>query len=223
MEKTTFKDLTVLLIKLVDKINDYVEDHHRRSAVAAYYIAKEMNLSPKELRDVVIATSIHDLGVLTLAERDIAMSEDDSQSQPHCDLGYEMLVDFKPYKDIAQIIKYHHTHFFQGEHIVDFNKGSYITHLAHRIDTMIAPNLDILVQTDRIIDRISSQAGSVFDIDVNDAFLEVSSKSDFWNNIVNMSVEELFNQLDCDDNSEIDLDTMNGFVKTLNKIVDLRN
>ncbi len=124
MEKTTFKDLTVLLVKIVAKINEYVEEHQRRSAVAAYFIGKEMNLSNKELRDVVIATSIHDVGVLSLEERDVVMSEDDSQSEAHCLLGYEMLSSFKPFEAIAQIIRYHHAHYFEGEHIEDFNKGS---------------------------------------------------------------------------------------------------
>lgn len=223
MSKTTFKDLTILLIKVVNKINDYVEEHQTRSAVAAYYIGKEMNLSTKELRDVVIATAIHDLGVLTLEERDIAMGEDDSLSEPHCLLGYQMLSSFKPYEDIAQIIKYHHTHYFEGEQMSDFNKGSYIVHCAHRIDTMIAPKMDILIQTDRIIDRISSQSGSIFDTDTVDAFLEVANKEAFWKDIVDLSIEDLFAKIDCDDNTEIDLETMQGFIETLTQIVDYRS
>ncbi len=81
----------------------------------------------------------------------------------------------------------------------------------------------ILTQKDRISNLIEEHVGSVFDPDAFDAFIAVSNKEKFWTDIMDMSIEGLFDQLNCEDNVEIDLETLAGFVKTLSNIVDLRN
>ena len=222
MEKLTLKALTQLLVNLGEQLNPYVVEHHRRSAVAAYYIGRELKLSAKDLRDVVIATSLHDIGVLSAEELDMVMSEDDSRSERHCTIGYELFSLFKPFTDIAQIVRYHHTHYFEGEHLDDFNKGSYIVHLAHRIDSHIAPNMFILTQSDRIVDRIEQSVGSVFDPDTYDAFVEVSNHKDFWTDMMELSLVDLFERIDFSENEEVDFETLKGFIETLKKLVDDR-
>ena len=56
MEEITLKELALPLIKAIDSFNYLLKSHHRRVAVIAYNIAKELNLShdPKFLENLNI-------------------------------------------------------------------------------------------------------------------------------------------------------------------------
>ena len=55
MKEVTLKELALPLIKAIDSFNYLLKSHHRRVAVIAYNIAKELNLSEKDLSELVIA------------------------------------------------------------------------------------------------------------------------------------------------------------------------
>lgn len=76
MEELTLKELALPLIKAIDSFNYLLKSHHRRVAVIAYNIAKELNLSEKDLSELVIAASMHDIGALSIQERDMLIQED---------------------------------------------------------------------------------------------------------------------------------------------------
>ncbi len=94
MEEITLKELALPLIKAIDSFNYLLKSHHRRVAVIAYNIAKELNLNEKDLSELVIAATMHDVRALSIQERDMLIQEDVNNPNPHCMMGYKMLAPF---------------------------------------------------------------------------------------------------------------------------------
>lgn len=71
MESTySLKTIFVSLIESIDLYNFLLKNHHRRTCIIAYQIGNQFNLSSEELSNLVLASSIHDIGALHIAERD---------------------------------------------------------------------------------------------------------------------------------------------------------
>jgi len=225
MEKLTLRQLAIPLIKSIDSFNYLLKSHHRRTAVISYHIGKQLKLEGDELLELVIAASIHDIGALSVMERDMLIKEDVANPLPHCIMGYQMLAPFKIFKNIAQIIKHHHINFLESQSMEagEVPKQSFIIHLADRVDVSIKADEFILTQRDFVQEKIRLKSGSVFDPKVFDAFMEASRSDIFWIDIDNLSIEQLFNKLDFSLDLELSFDNILEFALTLSRVVDYRS
>jgi len=225
MEKLSLKELAVPMIKAIDSFNYLLKSHHRRTAVISYHIAKQMNIGEQELFELVVAASLHDIGALSVQERDMLIRDDVTNPQPHCIVGYRMLRTFEPFNTIAQIVKHHHIEYEEsfkmepGEVLF----ASHILHFSDRIDIFIKPDEFILNQKVNVIEKLREKTGTVFHPQVFEAF-ERASKSDiFWIDINNMGVEQLFRKLNFSLDYELTADNIIDFSQTLSKIIDFRS
>ena len=156
MERLTLKELALPMIKAIDSFNLLLKSHHRRVSVISYNIGKALNLSNDELLELVIAASLHDIGALSVQERDMLIKEDVTNPAPHCVMGARMLASFPVFDDIAQIIKHHHIKYQDS---LQMEEGkllslSHIIHLADRVDVIISQDEFILNQKKTITDKI---------------------------------------------------------------------
>lgn len=224
MKKITLMELALPLIKSIDSFNFLLKSHHRRVAVAAFYIGKKMNLNQTDLLNLVIAASLHDIGALSVVERDTLIQADVDNPEPHCIMGYKMLSTFEVFKDIATIIKSHHIKNSDYlNHNNDVPLASLIIHLADRVDIYTSPNEFVLMQKNRITEEIRSRTGAIFNPDVFQAFEEVSKADIFWIDMNNMTLEQLFQKLNFTFDIELSLELLQEFAYTLSKIVDFRS
>lgn len=226
MEKLTLRELAIPMIKAIDSFNYLLKSHHRRVAIAAFHIGRKLNLSNDQLLDLIIAASLHDIGALSVQERDMLIQEDVTNPEPHCIMGYRMLSTFEVFDPISKIIKYHHIKYedylkMDNKEDVPFN--CFIVHLADRVDVMISPDQFILTQKAKILSHIGDRTGTIFHPDVYDAFVEVSKNDIFWIDINNMSIEQLFKELDFTFDIELNFDMILSFALTMSKIVDYRS
>ena len=87
----------------------------------------------------------------------VEFAEDVETPEPHCIMGYKMLKSFDVFKEIAQIIRYHHV-MYDKALICDTKEEikiqSYIIHLADRVDICISPDSFILDQKQEVTDKI---------------------------------------------------------------------
>lgn len=225
MEKLTLKELAVPMIKAIDSFNYLLKSHHRRVAVISYNIGRAMNLDEEELFELVIAASLHDIGALSIRERDMLIQEDVLNPEPHCVIGHCMLSSFKAFKSIAQIIKHHHIQYedslkIKNEKILF---ASHIIHLADRVDVMINQDEFILNQKESIYNRIKRKTGTVFHPDVFHAFEQASRADIFWIEIANMNMEQLFKKLNFKLNFMLTIDNVLNFALTISHIIDYRS
>ena len=154
---TTLKGLITSFVRAIDLYNYLLVNHHRHTAIAAYHIGKEYGLSKKRLSDLIISAALHDIGALSVKERDELIKMDVENPFPHCALGSYMLESFEPFQKISKIIYYHHWVFEEDEDWVP-EKGpvpieSYILHVADRTDILMDPEKFVLSQKTDIIEK----------------------------------------------------------------------
>ena len=182
MEKLSLKELAVPVIKAIDSCNYLLKSHHRRTAVIAYHIGKNMGLDHGQLFTLVISAAIHDVGALSVQERDLLIREDVQNPRPHCDMGCKMLSSFAPFADVARVIKHHHIRYAaslklpEGEVPLE----SHILHLADRVDISVNPEVFVLKQKSIVVDKIRANVGTVFHPQVFEAFAAAAVPDIFW-------------------------------------------
>lgn len=224
----TLKKLITSFTKAIDLYNYLLKNHHRRTAVAAYHIGKAYGLSEDNLSDLVIAASLHDIGALTIVERNQLIQMDVDNPYPHSSLGCYMLETFEPFHKISRIIYYHHWPYREDN---NFNPDlgpvpieSYILHVADRTDILVKHDHSILMQKNEVLNRIKEYSGILFHPDVVDAFEKVALKDSFWLDIDNLEMEKIL-ALAISESYEIELnlDLLEQFAYTLSKIIDARS
>ena len=225
MDKLSLKELAVPMIKAIDSFNYLLRSHHRRTAVASYHIGKKLGLSNDHLLELVIAASLHDIGALSVQERDMLIQEDVTNPQPHCLMGFHMLKSFDVFRDIAQIIKHHHIIYKDSLNIKEGEVlfASHIIHLADRVDVLVSTDKHILSQKNAVTEKIQEKVGDVFHPEVFEAFKEVAKTDIFWIDINNMSVSQLFKKIDFSLDFELSLENTVEFALTISRIIDFRS
>lgn len=180
------RQLIECLSSALELINPTVAGHNQRVALFSKEIAKVMGLSDDAVNEIYYAALLHDIGAapLTIREKNDLIEFDVNMPYKHCLIGYLLLKDYKPFQKIAEIVHYHHSNWlyganrtFDGEMIP---VGSYIIHLADRVDILIRQNQHILLQNHKITDYIKSRVGSVFAPDAVAALEVLSTQEYFW-------------------------------------------
>ena len=67
---TTLKSLIMSFTKSIDLYNYLLKNHHRRVAIIAYHIGNAYGVDEEQLSNLVIASALHDIGALSVRERD---------------------------------------------------------------------------------------------------------------------------------------------------------
>ena len=225
MEKLSLKELAVPVIKAIDSCNYLLKSHHRRTAVIAYHIGKKMNLEHDQLFTLVISAAIHDIGALSVQERDLLIREDVQNPRPHCEMGFKMLSSFPPFAGVAQVIKHHYVRYAASLNMPEGEVPleSHILHLADRVDIIVNPEVFVLKQKAAVVDRIRENVGTVFHPQVFEAFTAAAVPDIFWIEINNLELDQLFRRVDSSLNFTLSLDNILEFALTISRIIDFRS
>lgn len=184
-----------------------------------------MNLDCDQLFRLIIAAAVHDVGALSVQERNALIQADVHNPRPHCEMGYRMLSSFDPFKDVAKIIRHHHIHYDaslsmdEGEVLLD----SHILHLADRVDIFVNPDVFVLRQKAAVVEKIRAGVGTTFHPDVFAAFIQASAPDIFWIEINNLELDQLFRQVDSSMNFNLSLENVLDFALTISRIIDFRS
>ncbi|MBS1169628.1 MAG: hypothetical protein H6R01_546 [Burkholderiaceae bacterium] len=225
MDKLTLRELAIPMIKSIDSFNYLLKSHHRRTAVIAYHIGMKMGLPKESLFNLVTAAALHDIGALSVQERNMLVQKDVENPKPHCVMGQRMLASFAPFKTISDIIKHHHIKYEDSLNMpeVEVPFESHIIHLADRIDILISPDEFILNQKQPVTAHIRDKVGAIFHPEVFDAF-DAAAKSDiFWIEINNLEIEQLFKRIDFSANFVLTVDRVLDFALVMSRIIDFRS
>ncbi|MDK2807512.1 MAG: hypothetical protein PWP24_244 [Clostridiales bacterium] len=171
---------------------------------------------------------MHDIGALTVKERDELIQMDVENPEPHCSLGSYMLESFEPFHAVAKIVFYHHWDYRRDLEFVP-EKGSvpieaYLLHVADRTDVLIDPSIPLLKQRKNVMERIQEKDGLLFHPQAVKAFEKAAQKDSFWLDIDNMTMEDVLNSAVSKEFSfDMSMDLMEQFAFTLSKIIDSRS
>ncbi len=220
-------DLVSCFSEALDLISPAVANHHKQVAYIAYSLARELNLSENQGKTVALAAGLHDVGALSLEERLESLQFDDHEFQPHAELGYHFLKDFKAIGNAASMIRYHHLHWDQGQGL-QYNGeevpiGSHIIHLADRIAVSIEKDQEILQQSPDIIKTITAHTGTMFNPEHVEAFIKLANFEFFWLDIVSPSLGAIITRPLHYQSLEMDLAEMEQFAQFFAHMIDLRS
>ncbi len=219
-------DFVVSIASAIDHIDPRIANHHKRVAYIANQIAREMGAPQKTQYDLVIAGLLHDIGVLSIHERNHLLEFDDSSDRNrHCEAGYQLLNKFRYFSDVSAIIRHHHTeHLHQSgrEGDITVPMESTLLYLADRIDVLIDKEQPILEQVDRIVAAIARNSGILFDPDHVDAFTELAWRESFWLDVVSPTLEQILVSNCRNYSVELDNDDLLDFAELLAHVIDFR-
>ena len=117
LEKISNYEETILaFVNIIEQRDSYTAGHTIRVAEYCRIIAEAMNIEEKDIVKLEQAAILHDIGKvvtpdsillkpgsLTLLEYELI--------KEHANIGYQMLSKIKMYKELAEIIKYHHSRY----------------------------------------------------------------------------------------------------------------
>ena len=215
----------------IDLISLQVSNHNERVAYIAYSIANEMGLREKEKTHILIAGLLHDCGAIREDEKLKALQYDFGETlderHDHGINGWKLLRDFDELRHAAEIIRFHHIYWNEPDSQYTegcaIPLGSYIVHLADRIDVLTDRDEEILGQRSFLENTIINGSGSRFMPDAVEAFIKVSSRPHFWFDFTTNFSKEILNTLMKNLRLTVDSDRLLLLAGALNRIIDCRS
>lgn len=216
-------DLILALSKSLDLVSASLSGHHMRVAYIALNIGLKLNLSPLDIKELIISALIHDAGALSFKDRIKTLDFDMKNPELHARIGYHLLKKYNKFGTVAEIVKYHHEDWIYIEDHRDKNRdipiSSYIIHLADRVDILIGQDRD--VDINKIVEKILKERGRKFNPEVIDAFLDVAGKPQNVFNPDNKYLSIIFNSFL--ENIFLDLDEVIELTRIFESIIDFRS
>ena len=220
------KDIYMALSRSIDYVDKDIGCHNKRVAYIAGCIAQCMGLSSDEIKNTVVAGSLHDIGVLKEVEfKELADFQYGNGVDHHCEMGYRLLNSCQSSQHLAQAIRYHHVDFTSAEENISGENiplTSYIIHVADRVDVLINRRKDFLLQKDDVLATIKKYSGKRFDPEIVQCFEEVSAKESFWFDLQFDNIDDKIQSL-IFHNLTLSLDDIHEISRLFTKIIDFRS
>ncbi|MCK8816785.1 HD domain-containing protein [Natroniella sulfidigena] len=221
-------DMIMCLSETMDMISQKMVGHHEKVMYISFCIAKELNLSAKKCEEILIAAALHDVGILYLKDRTELLNFEIEEDNQHEEIGYLLVKNFKPFSEIAPLIRYHHVDWQGGlgkeveEEAVP--SESHLLHLADRIAVLIDEDKNVLNQVDRICNIIKDNSGVKFDPELVEAFLQLARKEVFWlTAVAPRTLRRFIRHNSSVQNIQLDLEGLVGLSNLFSQIIDFRS
>lgn len=223
-------DLVNCFSSTLDLISPSVMHHHKRVAYIAFRISTELNLPLPNIKQIFLASLLHDVGLLSLGERLNALQfeidfEQTGLSQ-HGALGQFLLEGYFPFAKAAPMIGAHHL-YWRDKDNCQFEEatllGSQIIHLADRTDVLINKGQEILGQVSGIISKIESQSGIMFIPELVKVLKILARKEYFWLDIINPQIIGTISAMFEPDIIQLASNDLLDLAKTFCRIIDFRS
>lgn len=222
--------MTEMLMSLsmaVDLVSPKLASHHKMVAYLSHRIAGECGLSDDERNEIFMAALLHDIGSIALKDRLEILRFELKKATEHAELGYLILATFPPFAGIANIVRYHHTQWKNGDGaFVDGESvpiGSHLIQLADRISVLVKPGENFLGQAQSIADHIEAYSGKLFVPEHVEAFKRIASHEVLWLDITSRNVDKAIASLPTLPSLSMGLDDLLDLSRLFSRIIDSRS
>ena len=224
-------DVAIGLSSAIDLVSPQMADHHKRVAYIAYSISCEIELPERDRLLILIAGLLHDCGAIHDDEklRSFRFDFGDTRDErlQHGIKGWQILCKIEELRIPAEIIRYHHLYWNetdkQRSEGAEIPLGSYILHLADRIDVLMDRTNEVLQQRGNIIETIHGGRGTMFMPDAVDAFLAISDREYFWFDLISPYIDGILIDLLRNVKAFADLNKMIAIAEVFTGIIDFRS
>lgn len=177
-------DFAQILLKTINAKDHYTEEHSRRVAMLCSIFAKKLNLSTKDLSNLQIAATFHDIGKIGIPDNILLNNgkltdEEYNTIKLHTVIASNILSVSDIYKDICPIIYSHHER-IDGKGYPQGIKGDKIPYLARALS--ICDSFDAIVSKrpykeessiEFAISEIRKNLGTQFDKELAESFIDL--------------------------------------------------
>lgn len=220
-------DIISCLSSTVDMICPEVCHHHVRVAYVALCLAEELDLDDDDIKEIVCAANLHDIGILNLKDRIKMLQYESDDIDGHTKRGYFLLKKIDFFKDFAEMIRYHHTswpNLQKKEDLSDKIKlHTNLIFLADRVDTLIDKEKDILPQSKTICETLLKNEGDKFNPNLIRTLIKLAAKEAFWLELENSNLQNILRRKMHEIKIKLDIDDLLGFAMLLSQIIDFRS
>ncbi len=215
--------------QVIDFVDPSARNHHLRVSLIASAIAREYGLSPEDISQICLAACFHDIGIFSLHEKiaSLEFQPHISDINRHGEVGYFLLKDIPKFHYVARIIRHHHVrweiHPYSREMEKEIPLGSYIIHLADRIEVSIRRNMSKfgVNREKEVVELVEKEAGKTFMPELVEAFKAISSRLGFWLDIEYSELETLVQELL--PTTTLNLKEMLIFGNVFSRVIDYRS
>ena len=178
----------VIALEHMLSLTGFNDVHHgKRVAYIATQLGAALGYSGETLEILFNAGMLHDCGVSTqrlhgaLSRSFIPLNVN---TREHCDIGHDLLSDFKPLAHCAVAIKHHHTPWRKMKYAKIAPSDAEMANIiffADRLDTL-AHQREV-IDTRAIVEiseKLNTATGTLFSPKVNDAYITLAPSKSFW-------------------------------------------
>ncbi len=177
-----FSNLLLSLSDAVDLANAKIASHQMRTAFITWQLCRAAQLPEPEANQLYMAALLHDIGALSLEEKERLHAFIEVDLNTHCILG-EALFNLSPLlSPAAQVVRFHHKPWREWETPVDSPVvfGSQVLYLADLLERYIVRDQYILLQVDDLKKKILACSGNELHPEIIDLFMQIAYREDFW-------------------------------------------
>jgi HD-GYP domain-containing protein (c-di-GMP phosphodiesterase class II) len=223
----SLEELVFSLSTLMDHTIAPLRDHHRRTTIAAFHIAAQLDLSWRQRNDLIFASAIHDIGAFSIKEQQalVDLRFEAQYINRHSRAAYLLLKEFCYFDHIAEILRYHHATLDVTDEsqrkLIPYE--SYILQVADQAAVLTGDSKNILDSSSSIINEINKQSGVMFKPEIVEAFNKAAEKESYWLDIKNLTLTSLFEDRIKLDNLHIKKDELKGLINLFRRTIDFRS
>lgn len=218
-------NLLLSLSEFIDLANNEISQHQQRTAYIALEIAKRLDIEPKMIKNIFIASLLHDIGAITIDEKVALHRFEHHDVNRHCVKGEILLGRVPKFSLVAALVRYHHRNWQEWDLPIETDVviGSQIMNLADFVERNIDRKKYILHQRKGIIEKAMDQCGFMFHSSVMDAFNGISSREEFWFDMTSPRLHSFLYHLGPLTNTEIDFHDVEIISKLFRDIIDFKS
>lgn len=224
--KVDIFELVMAVARITDVMSPAIKNHHFQVAYMAYRISEALDLPIEERNEILIAGMLHDIGAFSIQERFELLEFEDTHAEQHCAAGYHLLKQFRLFKNVARLIRYHHTPWDNGSQ-AGFSdqvpRGSHILHIADRAVVQISPYSPVLSQVSALCDRIVEVRGDIFPPPEVDALCRIAKKDYVWLEATSDFLELILRRVFFHQSRELLVADLLDFSKLLCRLIDFKS
>ncbi len=177
-----FSNLLLSLSDAVDLANAEIAAHQMRTAFIVWQLCRTAQVSDEQVKLLYMAALLHDIGALSMEEKERLHAFGRVDLDVHCILGqalFELSPQFAP---AASIVRFHHRPWQEWDTPLDRPEvfGAQVLFLADLVERLIDRSTYILLQVDRIKREVLACSGTDIHAEVVDLFLQIVHREDFW-------------------------------------------
>ncbi len=223
MEKkfTNMRDIARSFSSAMNLLRPETDKLHQRVAYLAYNIAREMDYSEEDLKEMLYASVLYDVGIVLMPERGADKERYTFKELAGAGLG--IIGDVQRLKPVCEIMRAADPEWETSEDLFGmdrYKKFGEIIEVADKIAFMLDPKDAALNQVEDISMAVQDMASEGISNDVIEAYLRFAEKDYVWMEVLHQP--ELFLNYIPNINT-VTLDDMIEMAKFMSRIIDFRS